>query len=93
MDKRGHDEWGAAAVGASGGVVIEVDHTINGPEVWSVTFSFVHTTFSLRWTDPARLLDILAFLKQTAGVDTHREIPLDVGSRGRISFVKDDEGG
>lgn len=76
--------WGSVAVASAGGLSVECDETLNGPQAWQVTIESPAASFAVRITDRRTLEQVQSFL---AAPGVGREIKL-----GRsVRLVADDE--
>lgn len=80
--------WGSAAVATSGGLTVEVDESLSGPERWQVVFEAPHLYLILTLRTAQQLKEIRDFL---GGMCPGAE-ELKLATVGRsVSFLRDDE--
>lgn len=91
MEFHAQPSWGAAAVGSSGEVTVELDEATSGPERWrlTVTTSRWHLRFEV--ATPLAMEQLLEFIRAHNGGTAFATLPLGTFLGAPVVLRKDDE--
>jgi hypothetical protein len=91
MQDHAQPSWGAAAIGSSGDVTVELDEATSGPERWRLTVTTPNWHLRFEVAAPLALEQLLEFIRAHNGRTAFATLPLGTFHGAPVAMRKDDE--
>lgn len=91
MEDRAQPSWGAAAIGSSGEVAVELDEATSGPERWRLAVTTPNWHLRFEFAGPQAMEHCLKFIRAHNGRTAFATLPLGTFHGAPVVLRKDDE--